>query len=73
MKTEKIRLGGKCPKCDKAFFFDEKELPKSFTTDCDCGETLLIEDGVIYPFHEKMHQEDPRWPADGKNTGTIKI
>jgi len=33
----------------------------------------MVEDGVIYPLHEKLHEEDPRWPKDGHDTGVIEI
>lgn len=54
------------------------------TTDCrECGELLMIpaeqfegQDPDSYPynvhmplFHLYLHQQDPRWPADGGGTG----
>lgn len=58
------------------------------TTDCPvCGELLIIDAGqfagkrldvkpfaVHLPlFHRYLHQQDPRWPADGAGTGYIEF
>jgi hypothetical protein len=63
-----------CPCCDDILTIgcEASEIPSHFTMDCDsCDSLLMAEDGVVYPFHEKMHESDKRWPADGAGTGSI--
>jgi hypothetical protein len=48
--------------------------PRCFTTDCPyCDGLIFIEDGVLYDFHKKLHEEDPRWPEDGMGTSYLSI
>lgn len=78
IKHYPLRISGQCPVCDKDFFFDSDidsfaEIGNC-TTDCaHCGALLMIENFSIYPFHEKLNGEDPRWPKDGKNTSYISV
>jgi hypothetical protein len=59
-----------CPGCNKGFTV----FGDSGTGDCPhCNLLVLIENDKIYDFHKKLHEEDPRWPADGKGTGYIEI
>lgn len=61
----------KCPICNHVFKYTEN-LPETFTADCSsCGGLLLVENGTIYPFHQKLHSEDSRWPKDGKGAGCL--
>lgn len=73
--SKPLRISGNCPKCEKAFFFDPQFNAFSqvnASTDCNhCGALLLIQDGVVYPFHEKLHEDDARWPKDGAGTASI--
>lgn len=72
MNTEKIRASGACPVCRKTFFFDVASVPESFSTICShCKADLLVEDDVIYPLHEYLHQHDARWPKNGQGTGFL--
>lgn len=66
---------GKCPCCrtNVVVICDEEKLPRSFTTTCGCGFTILYEEGQIFDFHKKLHEEDPRWPEDGKGTYSVDI
>lgn len=76
MKSYPIRASFKCPCCDNnSFFHESMQLDEIHgTTDCGhCGAMLLIEDGIVYEFNEKMNAEDSRWPKDGKNTGYIEV
>ena len=44
------------------------------TLDCEhCGILLVIKDGRVYPFHEWMHSQDPRWPVDGTDTAYVEV
>lgn len=64
-----------CPGCEKKFVVCVCNVT-SATADCpneECGMLLLIEDGKVYDFHKKLHERDPRWPADGKGTEYIEF
>ena len=72
--STKIRASFECPLCGKNCFFDLEDANSNFSTNCvHCGELLLANDGEVYPFHQKLHEEDPRWPADGKGTGCLTM
>lgn len=44
------------------------------TANCGkCGMLLLIERGKAYNFHQYMHAQDKRWPADGANTYSVEV
>ena len=77
MKTYPLRISGTCPICDVNIFFDESwsfEDVDKMTTDCsNCGSLLIVKGKTVYPFHEKTHLEDPRWPKDGKGTDFVVI
>jgi hypothetical protein len=74
IKSYPLRMSGKCPVCDQTFFFEDHAGPGDCVTDCSrCGELLLIENNLIYPFHKKLHSEDSRWPEDGIGTGYVTL
>jgi hypothetical protein len=63
-----------CPNCRKSFKINVDVLPKSFTCDCvHCDSLLFFEDGKITDFHKTLHEQDSRWPADGKDTNWTEI
>lgn len=65
-----------CPICDQTTYspIEYKEMAKNCSADCcKCGELLLIENEVVYPFHQKLNSEDKRWPKDGAGTGVVEI
>jgi len=63
-----------CPVCDQEFEILVKDIPSTASLNCGkCGASLIIEEGVVYPFHEKLHEKDCRWPADGNNTDSVVI
>lgn len=58
-----------CPGCSKESTIVADEIPASFTCDCShCDLLLLVENGVAFDFHKKLHERDERWPEDGKGT-----
>jgi len=74
-KTE-IRIELKCPDCGfhSRLHTPLSGLSESFTADClECNATLLVEGGLVYLLHEKLHEECPEWPKDGKGTGYIEL
>lgn len=73
LKTTTIRASAVCPVCEQVFFFDGAVVSNCTSNCSHCGALLLIDDNVVYPFHEKLHKDDPRWPADGTGTGFITI
>lgn len=76
MKSYPIRVSIKCPCCDQISFFDKSMRTDDIygTTDCGhCNALLLIEDGIVYEFNERMNAEDSRWPKNGTNTGYIEV
>jgi hypothetical protein len=66
-----------CPVCDYEFSEEITNLIKQenyCTTDCiGCSALLLIKDGKLYDFHKYLHEQDARWPKDGKDIGFIQI
>jgi DNA-directed RNA polymerase subunit RPC12/RpoP len=69
-----------CPTCNQEFHFTDQTDAEVFAKDngatCDCpycGMLILLEDNQSKDFHKTLHQEDARWPADGKNTGYLEI
>lgn len=73
----KVMVGLKCPKCQQAFFLPDiatiAEVNGS-TMDCPhCQELILVRRGTAYRFHQYMHEQDPRWPADGSGTGHVTL
>ena len=69
-KNKDFELKVSCPSCKKEF----KIYGENGTGDCPhCNLLILMECGKIYDFHKKMHEEDSRWPADGKGTGYIEL
>ena len=63
-----------CPGCNKDLIVDADEIPNSFTCDCHyCSLLLLVEEGVAFDFHKKLHERDPGWPEDGKDTCSISF
>ncbi len=75
----KVMVGLKCPKCQQAFFLPDiptvAEVNGS-TMDCpheSCQELIIVRKGVAYRFHQYMHEQDPRWPADGSGTGHVTL
>lgn len=79
LQMNKVMVGLKCPKCQRAFFLpDLKSVieANNTTMNCghkDCNELILVREGTAYQFHQYMHQQDPRWPADGSRTGYVTI
>ena len=44
------------------------------TLDCpSCNALLIIKNGRLSDFHKILHEEDERWPEDGKDTSYIGI
>jgi hypothetical protein len=75
IRMEEIQL--LCPKCQKSF-----RVPDCFTRgDCEgctmdcphCQALLIMDKGIVKDFHQKLHDEDPRWPADGKGAGYLEL
>ena len=72
-----LRISSKCVSCKTHFFLNESyssfEEVGSCTTDCpNCNTILLIKDNRTWPFHIKLHDEDPMWPKDGKDTDYLE-
>ena len=67
----------KCCNCSDTFNIPGVESlsdHEGATLDCPaCNAVLIIDDGILKDFHRFMNEGDPRWPADGKNTGVIEI
>lgn len=64
----------KCPQCSQLFDIEIDSIAEaeSCTLDCPhCNILLLCKGGELKPFHQTLHEQDPRWPADGGNTGFI--
>lgn len=62
-----------CPVCNITLEFDCEIDGMNFTTDCQCGTLLLVNNGIAQDFHESLHNSDSRWPKDGKNTGFVEV
>lgn len=83
-KLEKIEKGEElstpvvCPDCKGAFkvqVASEHDMWGA-TLDCaHCGALLIAdeESKSILNFHKHMHDQNPIWPTDGKNCGSIDI
>ena len=67
----------KCPECDGMNAFTsitEIEDANHSTADCvHCKALLIIQEGMAYEFHKRMHSKDPRWPEDGAGTGYVEV
>ena len=67
----------KCPSCGQEFGIPSIESlaeAERATLDCPHCETILIvKQGVLRDFHKYMHERNPEWPADGRNTGVISM
>jgi hypothetical protein len=78
-QMNKVMVGVKCPKCQQAFFLpDLKSVSDAdnSTMNCaheQCRELILVRKGTAYRFHQYMHEQDPRWPADGSGTGYVTL
>ena len=44
-----------------------------YTVDCHCGKILIIVESHLEDFNVHVNAKDPRWPADGSNTGYIEV
>ena len=73
----KVMVGFKCPKCQQPSFLPDiatvDEVNGSTMYCTHCQELILVRRGTAYPFHQYMHEQDPRWPADGKGTGHVTL
>ena len=72
-----LRISGKCTSCEKDFFFHEGKLTfneiNEISTDCPhCDTLLLIRKNRVWPFHNKLHEENPKWPKDGQGTDFLE-
>jgi len=67
-----------CPVCKKEGTIgvtNLKEYPGA-SLDCPNCQALLIvdpDDTSIKEFHGWLHSQEPKWPADGKNTGYMEF
>ena len=66
-----------CPECKSAFKVSAEAIEDAIgcTTDCPECEALLVfaDDGSVQDFHKWMHEQDDRWPVDGKGTDYIEM
>lgn len=66
-----------CPNCKLTFDFDDDDLLielEGCTCDCPhCGSLLIIKHTHCLDFHQYIHSQDNRWPANGQGTGFIEI
>lgn len=75
----KVMVGVKCPKCQQAFFLpDVKSVSEvdNCSLSCsheNCRELILVRKGIAYSFHQYLHEQDPRWPANGSGTGHVTL
>ena len=81
MKSTKVNYDHRdiqvtCPICDRTIYVPRAHEPSvraGCTLDCLCESLLVIENSVVYDFHEKLNSKDPRWPKDGAGTGSVEI
>lgn len=63
-----------CPNCSKGFKVFNDSGATDYSCDCpNCQSLLMIKDGEAWDFHKKLNEIDPRWPADGKDTGYVTL
>ena len=65
-----------CPVCNKKsnLHVDTVEEANGSTFDCAwCNALLIMKGGKVLDFHKQLHEQEPSWPADGKNTGFVEI
>jgi hypothetical protein len=72
-----LRISGKCISCKEDFFFNETSETfnevNDVSTDCPhCKALLLIRSNRVWSFHNKLHEENPKWPKDGKGTDFLE-
>lgn len=70
-------MDGTCPSCATHI---EKLTPEILsekdgaTCDCPyCDTLLIIKEGRLQEFHPWLHEQDSRWPKDGKDTDYIAV
>ena len=66
----------KCPECNQDFevVAETLESCEGATMDCKhCEALLLCVDGKAVEFHGHLHESNPMWPADGKNTYSMDV
>ena len=67
-----------CSACRKEFKIADPSISieeaEGCTLDCPhCNELLVVNNGETERFHSFMHDVDPGWPEDGKDTGHVEF
>jgi hypothetical protein len=66
------------PCCDtemqRPFFWPRKITGATFDCpNCNSLRIILDEDGTNKGLHEHLHEQDARWPKDGKDTYSVDV
>ena len=62
----------KTPCCGEEFKLDVQD--RLGTIDCEtCGTELIFVKMELRRMHEYLHEQDSRWPKDGRGTAYIEI